>query len=120
MAWGRKKGGGRKEPQFGLAAALSELRLSPQDRIARDDETPKKSSSKRRNSDPEEDPPRERKPRSRRASGKRKASGRARGGLSRLFYWGAVPGLGAPIPVVGVTVWAGAHLPPIQALEIPK
>ena len=120
MAWGRKKGGGRKEPQFGLAAALSELRLSPQDRIARDDETPKKSSSKRGNSDPDEDPPRERKPRASRASGKRKARGRARGGISRLFYWGAVLGLWAAIAVVGVIVWAGAHLPPIQALEIPK
>jgi len=26
MAWGRKKSSGRQEPQFGLAAALSELR----------------------------------------------------------------------------------------------
>jgi len=33
MAWGRKKSGGRREPQFGLAASLSELRLGPQDRI---------------------------------------------------------------------------------------
>ena len=34
MAWGRKKSGRRKEPQFGLAASLSELRLGPQDRVA--------------------------------------------------------------------------------------
>ena len=33
MAWGKKKSGGRKEPQFGLGAALSELRLGPQDRV---------------------------------------------------------------------------------------
>jgi penicillin-binding protein 1A len=120
MAWGRKKSGGRKEPQFGLAAALSELRLSPQDRIARDDEAPRKSASRRRTIDPDEELPRERKPRASRASGKRKSRGRARGGISRLFYWGAVLGLWAAIAVVGVIVWAGAHLPPIQALEIPK
>src|SRR6202045_245710 len=120
MAWGRKKSGERREPQFGLAAALADLRLSPQDRVAVDDETPKKSASKRRTSDPDEDPPRERKPRASRASGKRKARGRARGGISRLFYWGAVLGLWAGIAVVGGIVWAGAHLPPIQALEIPK
>src|SRR6202045_2664688 len=120
MAWGRKKSGERREPQFGLAAALADLRLSPQDRVAVDDETPKKSASKRRTSDPDEDPPRERKPRASRASGKRKARGRARGGISRLFYWGAVLGLWAGIAVVGGIVWAGAHLPPIQSLEIPK
>ena len=33
MAWGRKKGGGRKEPLFGLPAALADLRLSPSDRV---------------------------------------------------------------------------------------
>ena len=33
MAWGRKKSGGRKEPLFGLAAPLGDLRLGPQDRI---------------------------------------------------------------------------------------
>ena len=49
MAWGRKKsGGGRKEPQFGLAAALSELRLSPQDRVTVSEDKPKKSSAKRK------------------------------------------------------------------------
>ena len=47
MALGRKKGGGRKEPLFGLPAALSELRLSPQDRIPDADSRPKKSSTKR-------------------------------------------------------------------------
>ena len=33
MAWGRKKSGARKEPQFGLGASLAALRLSPEDRI---------------------------------------------------------------------------------------
>ena len=27
MAWGRKKSGGRKEPRFGLAAAMADLRI---------------------------------------------------------------------------------------------
>src|SRR6202165_1861011 len=120
MAWGRKKGGGRREPQFGLGASLSELRLGPQDRVTTaDDETPKKSSN-RKASDSDDDAPRERKPRAQRGGSKRRARGRARGGLLRLFYWGAVLGLWAAIALVGVIVWVGAHLPPIQALEIPK
>ena len=39
MAWGRKKSGGRREPQFGLTASLAELRLSPKDRVAAGDHT---------------------------------------------------------------------------------
>src|SRR6202790_1753105 len=122
MAWGRKKSGERREPQFGLAAALSELRLSPQDRVtSADDDKPTKKTAKRKAPDPDEDDvPRERKPRVSRAGGKRRSKARARGGIARLFYWGAVLGLGAPIALVGAVVWAGPHLPPIQALEIPK
>src|SRR5947199_10683330 len=119
MAWGRKKGGGRKEPQFGLAASLSELRLGPQDRLPRaDDEAPKKSA--KRKADADDDAPRERKPRARRGGSKRRSRARSRRGLVRLFYWGVVLGLWAAIALVGVIVWVGAHLPPIQALEIPK
>src|SRR5215210_2572736 len=126
MAWARKKSGGRKEPQFGLGASLSELRLSPQDRVANAEaEKPKKSSSKAKTPDPEEEEedapaPRERKPRPARASRKRRSSARSRSGLFRLFYWGAVLGLWAGIALIGVVVWVGAHLPAIQALEIPK
>ena len=119
MAWGRKKSGGRREPQFGLAAALSELRLSPQDRIpAAADEPPKK--RQRKIPDTDNDAPRERKPRANRGGGKRRSKTRARNGLYRLVYWGAVLGLWAAITAVGVIVWVGAHLPAIQALEIPK
>ena len=43
MAWGRKKASGRKEPRFGLAAALADLRLDPKDRIpGGGDDKPKK------------------------------------------------------------------------------
>ena len=120
MAWGRKKSGGRREPQFGLAASLAELRLGPQDRVAGNDETPKKPSPKRKTGDADNDAPRERKPRANRGGGKRRSKGRARSGLYRLVYWGAVLGLWAAIAAVGVIVWVGAHLPAIQALEIPK
>ncbi len=126
MAWGRKKSGGRREPQFGLTASLAELRLSPKDRVAfgddddDDDEVPKKSSPKRKARDPDDDAPRERKPRPSKASRNRRTKTPARAGLYRLFYWGAVLGLWAVIAVVGVVIWVGAHLPAIQALEIPK
>jgi penicillin-binding protein 1A len=123
MAWGRKKGGGRKEPLFGLAAAMADLRLSPKDRIgSADDEIPKKAVTKRK-IDPEDDddePPRERKPRATGGGSKRRGKAGARFSLGRLVYWGAVLGLWATIAVVGVLVWVGAHLPAIQSLEIPK
>src|SRR5450432_4181982 len=121
MAWGKKKSGGRREPQFGLAASLAELRLGPRDRIANNDDKPKKSSAKSRTDDADDDDaPRERKPRASRAGGKRKSKGRARRGIGRLFYWGAVLGLWAVIALAGVIIYVGAHLPAIQALEIPK
>src|SRR5712675_1381478 len=119
MAWGRKKGGGRKEPQFGLAASLSELRLGPQDRLpSADDETPKKSPRRKAaaaDDTDDDDAPRERKPRTRRGGSKRRSRGRSRRGLVRLFYWGVVFGLWAAIALVGVIVWVGADLPPNKA-----
>jgi penicillin-binding protein 1A len=120
MAWGRKKSGGRREPMFGLPASLAELRLGPQDRVTIADDKPKKPAAKRKSSDTDNNAPRERKPPASRGSSKRKSKTRARSGVYRLFYWGAVLGLWAGIAVVGVVVWVGAHLPPIQSLEIPK
>jgi penicillin-binding protein 1A len=122
MAWGRKKSGGRKEPLFGLPAALADLRLSPEDRIpaAAEDEKPKKPVPKRKPvEDDEDEAPRERKPRASRGGAKRRSKTRRRR-WGRLVYWGAVLGLWAAIAVVGVVVWVGAHLPAIQLLEIPK
>src|ERR1700753_3286497 len=123
MAWGRKKGGGRKEPRFGLAAALSDLRLSPEDRIPGGGDKPEKM-AKRKNDDFDDDdddePPPERKPRVTRSAAKRKAKARAGWPIGRLFYWCAVLGLWGAIATVGVIVWVGAHLPAIQSLEIPK
>ena len=118
MAWGRKKSGGRKEPLFGLPAALADLRLSPADRIPAAEDKPKK--SKRKNDDSDGEPPRERKPRATRSGSKRRSKSRGRFSIGRLFYWGAVLGLWAAIAVIGVVIYVGAHLPPIQSLEIPK
>src|SRR5438094_4520138 len=122
MAWGRKKSG-RKEPRFGLAAALADLRLAPQDRVpSGEEDKPKKATSRRKADEVDDDdpPPRERKPRESRSRNKQRSRSRSRLSLSRLFYWTAVLGLWAAIAIVGAVVWAGAHLPPIQALEIPK
>jgi penicillin-binding protein 1A len=120
MAWGRKKSGGRKEPLFGLPAALADLRLSPEDRVPDAEDRPKKSSAKRRTNDSDDEGPRERKPRPARSGAKRRSKSRGRFSVGRLFYWTAVLGLWAAIAVVGVVVYVGAHLPPIQSLEIPK
>jgi penicillin-binding protein 1A len=121
MAWGRKKGGGRREPQFGLGASLAGLRLGPQDRVPAAEDRPMKSSSRRKASDDDDDDePRESRSRKSRGSSRRRAKTRGRSRISRLLYWGAVLGLWAAIAIVGVVVWAGAHLPPIQSLEIPK
>jgi penicillin-binding protein 1A len=121
MAWGRKKSGGRREPQFGLAASLSELRLGPQDRIPGGDDKPKKRSAKPKPDEADaDDTPRERKPRAPKSGSKRRSKARGRSGFMRLFYWGAVLGLWGVIALVGLMVWVGAHLPPLQALEIPK
>ncbi len=51
---------------------------------------------------------------------KKKRTGTQRSGFGRLIYWGAVLALWAVIATIGLLVWIGAHLPPIQSLEIPK
>ncbi|MBV8925993.1 MAG: penicillin-binding protein 1A [Bradyrhizobium sp.] len=119
MAWGRKKTSGRREPRFGIAAALAELRLDPKDRIpSADDDKPKKASKRKIDNDDHEEPAVERKPRE---SGSSRRRGKTSGlSLGRLVYWCAVLGLWAGIAGASVVVWAGAHLPPIQSLEIPK
>ncbi|MCP3462387.1 MULTISPECIES: transglycosylase domain-containing protein [unclassified Bradyrhizobium] len=120
MALGKKKGG-RKEPLFGLPAALADLRLTAADRIPNAaDDKPKKAKAKRKSDDADDEPPRERKAPVSRSGAKRRSKSRIGFGIGRLFYWGAVLGLWGVIAVVGVVIWVGAHLPPIQSLEIPK
>ena len=55
----------------------------------------------------------ERRPRRRGRLGKR-------GLLGRIAYWSLVAGLWLAIGAAGFAAWVGAHLPPIQSLEIPK
>src|SRR4051794_8368776 len=122
MGLGKKKGG-RKEPLFGLPAALADLRLTAADRIPGGDDKPKKStksSAKRKSEDAGDEPSRERKAPAGRGSAKRRSKSRIGAGLGRLVYWGAVLGLWGAIAVIGVVIYVGAHLPPIQSLEIPK
>ena len=97
MAW---QGAGRKRARN---AARLELRLRPQDR------TGGPPSNRRRRDD---SAPRETRKR-RRSRGRRSA-------LGRMFYWGAVLAVWAIIAAIGLVIWIGAHLPPIQSLEIPK
>src|SRR5581483_8144654 len=58
------------------------------------------------------------KPRRKRKSA-RKAKPR-RSFIGRAIYWSFVLALWLVIGGVGAIVWVGAHLPPIQSLEIPK
>jgi penicillin-binding protein 1A len=55
----------------------------------------------------------------RKAKAKRKRKSR-RPWPVKLVYWGLVVGLWLAIGAVGAVAWVGAHLPPIQSLEIPK
>ena len=84
MALGRKKSSGRKEPLFGLAASLSELRLGPQDRVPNSDSKPKKSPAKSKPDDDGDEPAPERKPRASRSGAKRRSKGRGRLSIARL------------------------------------
>jgi len=122
MAWGRKKRGARKEPRFGLAAAMADLRLDPKDRIPAAEQKPKKSAKRRADDDEDEapPPPPERKPRVSKSGAKRRATSPRRFRLRRLVYWGAVLSLWTAIAIFGLVIWVGAHLPAIQSLEIPK
>jgi penicillin-binding protein 1A len=52
--------------------------------------------------------------------GKQKRVGRRRSAIGRLLYWGFVLALWGVIAGIGVLIWIGIHLPPIQSLEIPK
>ena len=123
MAWreGRKRSGG----------GSLDLELSPEDRIGAPAETPDKSparkttapSPRRQRGDDDAEPRRPAKTnRKRRPKRKRerKRSGWRRTLLRRTFYWGAVLALWALIAGIGMLVWIGIHLPPIQSLEIPK
>jgi penicillin-binding protein 1A len=117
----RRKESARREPVFDAPAAL-DLRLDPGDRPGAPAET-KPDGERRRRAAPSESTrarrgdAAERSPRrARRGGGGRR--GRPRG--IRVIYWSLVLGLWLLIAGIGVVIWVGAHLPPIQSLEVPK
>ena len=102
MAAKKKAARARREPAFDEDDDGPELRVTAGDRAA-----------------PASDGASPAKPRKRRARKKRPARGiGARFG--RVAYWGLVVGLWLAIGCIGLITWVGAHLPPIQSLEIPK
>ncbi len=106
MAW-RREGGRKRAPD----AARLDLRLRPQDRSGGPPSTRGDAGRRRR-----DDPP----SRPKTAPRRRGRRGKGRPGIGRLIYWGVVLALWALICAIGVIVWIGIHLPPIQSLEIPK
>jgi penicillin-binding protein 1A len=126
MAWreGRKKRG----------SASLDIELSPEDRVGApppddpDEIAPpkpgKRAAPRRRRSDPAPRESRHRnRPRKNRFRIGRFSVGRFKLGrltLARTAYWGTVLALWALIAGIGVLIWIGIHLPPIQSLEIPK
>jgi penicillin-binding protein 1A len=121
MASARRNGKARREPKFEPSSSLDDLRLGDDDRVNVADDKPKRKRAAAVD-DEQDDAPRKPRKKSGKTSGKKKSepTERPRGRLAGLVYWGAVLGLWAVIALTGVVIWVGAHLPPIQSLEIPK
>jgi penicillin-binding protein 1A len=100
---GRGQSGGRREPVFDNSP---ELRVSADERSAPESDKPK--------------PRRKKKSAKAKSSSKSSSKGKRRSLLGRMTYWTLVAGLWIVIAGVGAVIYVGAHLPPIQSLEIPK
>jgi penicillin-binding protein 1A len=129
MAVGRRKRRERREPTFGNPSAPRELRVDPRDRlgaIAPDEPTAKSKTARANRRAAKEEAararaePRERPARQRSGGGGSSGGRRKRSWLGFLVYWGLVLALWGVIAAIGVIAWVGAHLPPIQSLEVPK
>jgi penicillin-binding protein 1A len=128
MAVGRRKRRERREPTLGTPGAARELRVDPRDRlvvIPREEPAAKSKTGRADRRAAKQEAARVRaEPRERAArqgSGGRNGGGRKkRSWLGFLIYWGLVLALWGVIAAVGVIAWVGAHLPPIQSLEVPK
>jgi penicillin-binding protein 1A len=111
---GASKGKSRWEPVFDVGpepGAAPEVQ-APRERPSEGGERPKPKTAKSGTGKP---------------SARRKRRGKRKGGggggrwtIGRVAYWGAVAALWLVIAGFGGAVWVGAHLPPIQSLEIPK
>jgi penicillin-binding protein 1A len=104
MAWRE----GRKRAQDSKSASSLDLRLTPADRTGGPVKGRADTGRRRRDSSPPREPK------------KRKTGSKGRSGFGRIFYWGFVLALWGVIAGIGVLVWIGVHLPPIESLEIPK
>jgi penicillin-binding protein 1A len=91
------------------SAGLLDLRLQPADRVGGSSRNRGESGRHRHDSDTPAKKP-----------GKKRGGGRRRFRIGRTIYWLAVLALWAIIAAIGLLVWVGIHLPPIQSLEIPK
>ena len=85
-----------------------EIEIDPDDRPA---------SAKPRAAPRGEAKPRRAQTRRRRKRGKKRVR---RSAVFRVAYWGAVAALWLVIAGIGTIVWVGAHLPPLQSLDVPK
>jgi len=92
MAQKRGHSGTRREPTL---ASAPEVRVSPSERTG--GHPPKRAPHKRKSS-----------------------SRRKRSLVGQIAYWSVVACLWFIIAGIGAVIWVGAHLPPIQSLEIPK
>jgi penicillin-binding protein 1A len=129
---GRGKAKGRREPRFDAFPIPGfGLRLTPGDRMGgpppaekeRARRTPARRESRAAAAERQRERPKPapEKPEPK-STPKRSGSGggRRRSFLGRLLYWGFVLGLWGVIAAIGIVIWIGAHLPPIQSLEVPK
>jgi penicillin-binding protein 1A len=132
---GRRKTKQRREPNFDATPTPGmDLRLSPSDRPGgplpveepnSDERTTMTARERTRSNRDEERRARRRSevpdpPRARRRKGKDEGGGGSRVRWGRLAYWACVLALWVVIAVIGAVAWVGAHLPPIQSLEVPK
>jgi len=93
--------------------ARLEVRLRPQDRTGGPPAARGSVLRPRREAAPREAPQKRR-----RGGGRGRGKGRSL--IGRGLYWSVVLALWAAIGGIGLLVWVGIHLPPIQSLEIPK
>src|SRR5450631_2449161 len=96
MASERGQSGTRREPVFDSGP---ELRVAASDRATGGNSKP---------------------PAKRKRARKARKAPHKRSLIGRTIYWSLVLGLWLAIGAAGTIAWTGAHLPPIQSLEIPK
>jgi len=112
MASERRTVGTRREPVFD-----SDVEPAPRVRAEGSSQRPARAArpSSGRSQSHQSRPPQRRRSGGRGGGGRRKRSV-----LGRLVYWCLVIGVWGVLSGVAAMIWVGAHLPPIQSLEIPK